>query len=43
MSRRTPQPLQIPADVRFMNGLSALFILAFVAMVLAIAVAWLMR
>ncbi|MES2414411.1 MAG: cell division protein FtsQ/DivIB [Pseudomonadota bacterium] len=38
-----PQPVQTPVDVRFMNGLSAVFILAFVLMVLAVTAAWLVR
>lgn len=43
MKRVLPRPKALPPDVRFMNSLSLLFILVFVAMLFALAVAWLMR
>lgn len=43
MSRRAPQPEALPPDIRFMNMLSLLFSLVFAAMLLALALAWLMR
>jgi cell division protein FtsQ len=43
LSRAMPRPNVLPADIRFMNVLSLIFILAFAAMLLALAVSWLMR
>ena len=43
MIRKPPQPKALPPDVRFMNSLSLVFSLVFGAMLLALAVAWLMR
>lgn len=38
-----PMPVALPADIKLMNTFSVLFGLVFAAMVLALAVAWLMR
>lgn len=43
MSRTLPLPSASPLDVRVMNGLALLFGLVFAAMVMALAVAWVMR
>lgn len=43
MRRSAPLPKPLPPDVRFMNALTVVFALAFMAMVLALLVAWIMR
>lgn len=43
MSRTLPRPKVLPQDIRFMNALTVLFSLVFFAMLLALAVSWLMR
>ena len=43
MNRSMPKPGEMPPDVRLMNLLSLVFGLVFSAMLLALAVAWLMR
>ena len=47
MRRTLPLPVPMsalyPPDVRLMNGLSVVFVLAFLAMVLALSGSWLVR
>lgn len=43
MSRAMRLPAPLPLDIRLMNGLTMLFALVFVALVIAFAVAWVVR
>jgi cell division protein FtsQ len=43
LKRVQHQPKALPPDIRFMNSLSSMFIMVFVLMLSALAVAWLMR
>ena len=43
MRRSLPLPMPVPADVRLMNTVTVVLTLVFACMVLALAVAWLMR
>jgi cell division protein FtsQ len=43
LSRTPPRPKVLPQDIRFMNALTVTFSLVFLAMLIALAVSWLMR
>ncbi|MDB5931497.1 MAG: Polypeptide-transport-associated domain protein FtsQ-type [Polaromonas sp.] len=43
MNRTTPQPIPVPGDVKLMNTLSGLLVLAFFGMALALGATWLVR